>query len=120
MQDQYGVGRPEIHQELAMVVSNTISDPDFCVVSTASSVTIQPRTVSKGNAFLKLLQMMDVNREDIFVVGLGDADNDVGIFEESDLSVGVHERVFNLTDLSSTLGTLASKQVISMICKVNA
>jgi hydroxymethylpyrimidine pyrophosphatase-like HAD family hydrolase len=61
------------------------------LVSSNSSLSIQPKGINKGSAFLQALTLMDLNRNGLFVIGLGDALNDKEIFEQSDLGIAVRK-----------------------------
>lgn len=89
--------------------------PDTIEVShTGSSLSIQPKGVSKAQGFLKLLERAHVGRHRMTVVGMGDSPNDESIFREADLSIGVDKRVKSMVNLSMNRGVKSAAFVLAM------
>jgi len=87
--DREGRGVGAYYDKIAQWVLEQVDSSKVDVCSSGSSISFQPKNTSKGRAFEKLCQLEGWNREEMFVVGIGDAANDKGIFEVADLSVGV-------------------------------
>lgn len=79
-----------------------------------TSLTVQDGSVNKAAAFRTFLGSIGVARDDICVIGLGDADNDASIFAEADLSIGVHPRVKHLVDISMSRGIESTKELFKL------
>jgi HAD superfamily hydrolase (TIGR01484 family) len=119
LQDQDGKVDPINQQLLAEQIRELPISKLLQVVDTRASVTLQDHAVNKGSAFRALLSRQGIDRKDIFVVGMGDGENDAGIFAEADLRLGFSDTVSSIVDItipggadvtSTILKALASKR----------
>lgn len=115
LQDRHGDTSPERNRELARTIQGILPESPLQVVDTRASVTVQHRDVNKGRAFRSLLDMMGVERDSVYVVGLGDGPNDREIFEEADLSLGFSPAVSELVDIDIPTGHRAAADVLDII-----
>ena len=114
MRVQYigGVGDPTLYGELAQLLSERFDLTDLDLVSSNNSLSIQPRGINKGVAFLQALALEGIIRSSIFIVGLGDAPNDKELFEQADLRIGVRKEAEPLADIIVNEGDRATLVVM--------
>lgn len=117
LQDEKGVIHPDNQSWLAQAIRQLSLEKQLQVVNTRVSVTIQNKNVNKGTAFSKLLARRNVQRSDVFVVGMGDGHNDAEIFAQSDLRLGFSEEVKHLVDIVIPDGASAATQVLTAILR---
>lgn len=98
MQDEQGNKLPQHQQELAAQLRGLLPFDSLRIVDTRASVTIQHHSVSKGRTFRLCLADEGISREDVFVVGMGDGENDESIFGEADFSIGFSPVVRHMVD----------------------
>lgn len=121
LQNNQGVGQPQFQAWLcqkikdAPFVLNSSQLLDFSIRNTRSSVTIQHKDTSKGKAFEVTLKEMGISRSDIFVIGMGDAENDKEIFESADLSIGMSEQVRSMSEFCIPNGSNTIVQTLKLI-----
>jgi hydroxymethylpyrimidine pyrophosphatase-like HAD family hydrolase len=99
IQHASGIGDPTLYGELAQLLSGRFDLTDLDLVSSNNSLSIQPRGINKGKAFLEALTLLGLKRRSLFVVGLGDAPNDREIFEQSDLGIAVRKGAKDNADI---------------------
>jgi hydroxymethylpyrimidine pyrophosphatase-like HAD family hydrolase len=116
LQDEAGISLPHHQRWLAEQLRDIVpSSSPLQVVDTRASVTIQHRDVNKGTAFLKYLELEDIPRDSIYVIGLGDGENDAEIFDEADLSLGFSDAVSSIVDIDIPHGPRAIPHVLGII-----
>lgn len=91
IQHMSGVGDPSLYEELAQMLVGRFDLSNLDLVSSNNSLSVQPRGINKGTAFLQALAAMGIERSSLFVIGLGDAPNDREIFEQADLGFAVRK-----------------------------
>lgn len=112
IQHMSGVGDPTLYGELAQMLLRRLDLTNLDLVSSNNSLSIQPRGINKGTAFLQALVMMGLERSSLFVIGLGDAPNDREIFEQADLGIGVRKGAKAHADLVVDEGDRATLLVM--------
>lgn len=90
---------PADFSDLAEHVDSYLDPTQLKSVYTNGNVTVQGLDVSKASGFEAYLQKRGLKREDLFVVGMGDALNDTGIFASADLSIGFSSDVAEMVDI---------------------
>jgi HAD superfamily hydrolase (TIGR01484 family) len=63
-------------------------DKEFKVYEHADSVEIVPRSVNKGAALRKILELEKINRKD--TIAVGDSENDLSMLLEAGVSIGIN------------------------------
>ncbi len=115
LQDEHGNSQPKHQAWLAERLQQLVDDPSLCVVDTRASVTIQHKEVSKGRAFRHYLQLANILRDEVCIIGMGDGLNDRQLFEEADVSLGFSDVVRPLVDVSIPGGPRAIPHVLRVI-----
>jgi len=100
LQDAQGKTTPVDQEWLAEQVANALPDQELKVVDNRVSIGVQCQGISKVSAFHHYLRMAGISRDEIFVVGMGDGENDSEIFDEADLRIGFSPVVEHLVDIS--------------------
>lgn len=107
-----GVGDPTMYDELTQLLLGRFDLSGLELVSSNNSLSIQPRGINKGTAFLQALTMMNLRRGGLFVIGLGDAPNDREIFERADLGIAVRDGAKTSADIFVNQGDKATLLVM--------
>lgn len=115
LQDENGDAQPQHQAWLAKQLEQLIDNPELAVVDTRASVTIQSKEISKGRAFRHYLELANIQRSDVCVVGMGDGPNDQQIFEEADISLGFSDTVRPMVDIIVPHGPRAVPHVLQVI-----
>ena len=115
LQDDQGTSLPHHQQWLAERIRGLMPPSSLQVVDTRASVTIQHEDVNKGEAFRRYLGLVGVPRDSIYVIGMGDGENDAEIFDEADLSLGFSDSVSHMVDIDVPLGPQAIPHVLGVI-----
>lgn len=93
--------------------------PFIEIVSSGSSLGIQPKGVSKEVGIRTALARAGVNTTDVFLVGIGDNKNDAPLFDfisqNGGLSIGVRQETEGLADFIFNSGDEATLQVLKTI-----
>lgn len=84
------------------------------IVNSGNSLCLQHERVNKNRAFLKLLGRLGLSRLEIFVIAIGNAENDLSILEGADLSVGVSEDIFPIVDVKMSRGVKSTGVLLSL------
>jgi len=84
----------------------------FVAIHSGNSLTLQPKGIDKARAFREVLNGLGIERSEIQVIGVGDSANDEAIFEEADVSVGVHFDVAHLVDIAGLRGVETTKLLL--------
>lgn len=115
--DDYGV----ITDQLEEMFTDYI--PFIEIVSSGSSLGIQPRGVSKELGIRAALTCAGVNLADVFLVGIGDNKNDVPLFnlvrQNGGLTIGVRLETEGLTNFVFNGGDEATLQILKTINSLN-
>lgn len=109
------VGSPKIHQESGVFLKNTIGRNSISVICSDSSVSIHPSSISKGNTARMVLESLGIDRSKIFIVALGDADNDQSLFNFADLGIGVGPSTIGKSEVTCLGGEKTSIAIIKAI-----
>lgn len=115
IQHMSGVGDPSLYEDLVQMLSERFDLSNLDLVISNNSLSIQPRGINKGTAFLHALSVMGFKRSSLFVVGLGDAPNDREIFEQSDLGIGVRNEAGQFSDIIVNEGDKVTLAVIKAV-----
>lgn len=115
LEDDTGVVWPEHQNWLSEKLKLILTGVAVSVVNSRTSVTVQLEGIDKRRAFRTYLNLLGVNRDDICVIGLGDAENDFPIFEEADISIGFSDRVEEYTDLLAPNGVSDVANILNVI-----
>jgi hypothetical protein len=115
LQTPEGTINPIYQQWLAAEIRRLIANPLIEVVDNRNSVSIRPAGVNKGSGFRTYLDMTGMNRDDLFVFGLGDSDGDEELFKEADYRIGFSEDVLPIVDIHVPEGPSAAPSVLRMI-----
>ncbi len=108
------------HQKILHSQLLELNKPDgIAIVNGGGSLTIQSERINKARTFHKILNMLKVERDDVFVVGLGDGDNDKSIFEEADFSIGVNKEIGRFVDAAMQNGVESTKAVLRTLSKTS-
>jgi len=120
LQDEHGSSLPHHQQWLAERLRAIMSSSPLQVVDTRVSVTVQHADVNKGTAFRKYLELTGVLRDSIYVIGMGDGENDIELFNEADLRLGFSEAVASFVDIDIPHGPRAVPHIFKVIESSNA
>lgn len=115
LQDDRGNSLPHQQQWLAERIRGLMPPLPMQVVDTRASVTIQHKDVNKGSAFRTYLELIGIPRDSIYVIGMGDGENDTEIFDEADLSLGFSRAVSHMVDIDVPFGPQAVSHVLGVI-----
>lgn len=91
IQDEKGKGDPAPHA-LAEQILNTLIQPlglSLQAVSSNYSVSIQPKSISKARGLHAALKQYGIDRDDIFVIAMGDGPNDKELLQDADIGIAV-------------------------------
>lgn len=113
------VGSPLIHQESANFLRKNIISNHLVIVCSDSSVSIHPLSISKGNAVHHVISSLALDRSELFIVALGDADNDRSLFEMADIGIGVGMSTIGKSEITCLGGEKTSREVIKAISKLH-
>jgi hydroxymethylpyrimidine pyrophosphatase-like HAD family hydrolase len=107
----------EKHEWFARELSELIDTGAFNIVSSNDSVTIQAHGITKASAFRRLIEVQDLDRRGICVVGMGDGENDVPILDEADIAVsfGTNGILRSYSDIKMPGDHLSTSQVLGVI-----
>jgi hydroxymethylpyrimidine pyrophosphatase-like HAD family hydrolase len=111
LQDANGQTMPAHQQWLADQLRLMPPSSGLQVLNARASVTVQPIGVSKAGAFRTYLNLLDIPRDSVYVIGMGDAGNDATIFAEADLSLGFSDAVAHMVDIAMPAGTGTAVEV---------
>ncbi|MDQ3098126.1 MAG: HAD family hydrolase [bacterium] len=117
LQDDEGLTMPHCQEWLEENINSLISVPSMRVVNSRVSVTIQHKDINKRTAFQYYLSLQDIARDSIFVIGMGDGENDKEIFEEADLSLGFSDVVKSMVDIYVPHGAVVTPDILNRINK---
>lgn len=116
VQSRLGIGDPTAYTNLVDILLQSKLDLEgLRFVSSSSSLSIQAKDINKGNAFLRALKLLDIDRKDVFVIGLGDAENDQEIFQEADLGIAVRNPASHMADLFIDGGDKTALQIMRYV-----
>jgi hydroxymethylpyrimidine pyrophosphatase-like HAD family hydrolase len=99
VQDANGATTPDDQAWLLDKVNQSLPSPELVAVDNRVSIGVLHKDVNKVAAFMYYLTQTGTKREDIFVVGMGDGENDREILQESNLSIGFGEVVRKYVDI---------------------
>lgn len=117
LQDCNGNMLPEHQSWLAEQLAELVP-ASLHAMDTRASVVIQPAAVGKDTAFEAYLDLANIRREDIFVIGMGDGPNDAGIFATADVSLGFSEAVRHMVDIDVPGGVRAVPFLFDAVRKI--
>ncbi|MDO8619337.1 MAG: HAD-IIB family hydrolase [Candidatus Daviesbacteria bacterium] len=107
----------QIVQELKSILSDSLSFID--IVSSGSSLGIQPKGISKEVGIIAALEHAVINMEDVFLIGLGDNSNDKPMFDfvkrRGGITIGVRNTTEGLCDLTFNEGDEVSLQLLKIV-----
>jgi trehalose-6-phosphatase len=105
------------HTWLTKTLRDRIDIDGIEVVNTHDSVTIQSADVNKAKGFLRLLDELGINRNSIFMISMGDGENDVPMFHEADMSIafGDNRKVTPYADLNMGADSLSASRALNVI-----
>lgn len=114
-------GTPEdytsLKEQLQVIFPNALSQID--IVTSGSSLGIQPKGVSKETGIQAALVQSKMGIKDVFLVGMGDNKNDVPLFDfvkkNGGLTIGVRPITKSLCDLTLDGGDEVSLQVLRAV-----
>jgi HAD superfamily hydrolase (TIGR01484 family) len=112
------VGSSLIHGASSLFLREKIGNSKLSVISSGSSVSIHPATISKGNAVLQVIDNLGIDRNKLFIVGIGDADNDESLFQIADLGIGVEEATIGKSEITCLGGEDTTIAVIKAIGEI--
>lgn len=106
-----------LNEQLVSLFPDTMSQID--IVSSGSSLSMQPKGVDKGAGIMVALSRIGVNMHDVFLIGLGDNRNDEPLFsfvkKNQGLTIGVRPSVGNMCDFIFDGGDEVSTQVLKIV-----
>jgi hydroxymethylpyrimidine pyrophosphatase-like HAD family hydrolase len=104
MQDTNGVTTPEDQERLFDQVRKVLPTDELMAVDNRVSIGVQNCEINKMITFHYYLKLEGIERDNIFLIGMGDGKNDEEIFRKSNLRVGFSSIVKPYVDIS-LLGT---------------
>lgn len=116
LRDGQGVALPHHQAWLTGHLQEVLPAP-LRVIDTRVSAIVQHRAVNKGEAFRRYLALVGIPRGSVYVVGMGDGENDEAIFAEADLRLGFSEAVTSMVDISIPEGPRAVQHVLKLVGK---
>ena len=117
-------GNPDTHKQVAMVFQNLVTDHKLQAITTGSSVSIHAPAICKGDAVMQALfktsplQKIHWERNDVFLITLGDNENDASLFQIADLSIGVSRHTLGLSNITCSGGELVALAALQKIVEV--
>lgn len=113
LQDQKGFTMPHYQEWLEDSINAVISTPNLRVVNSRVSVTIQHKNINKRTAFQHYLNIRNISRDNVFVIGMGDGENDKEIFDEADLRIGFSDAVKSMVDINVPHGAILTPDILN-------
>lgn len=106
-------GMPELYYDLLNFIEEQFDLDGFVPVSSHNSLSIQPKSCNKLTGIEKVLELMQIPRENIFLIGLGDAENDKELLEGSNLGIAVRKDAAEYADICVDMGEITSLALLS-------
>jgi hydroxymethylpyrimidine pyrophosphatase-like HAD family hydrolase len=118
-------GTPETHKLVASFLGPLLAEHSLVAVTSGSSVSIHAPNIRKGDAVRHILfdfspfEEHPWNHSDVFIVTLGDNENDTSLFEIADLGIGVSSHTQGLSDITCPGGEKTALAVLQKIVEVS-
>lgn len=114
LQDAQGKSLPGDQRLLKETMLDFGIPDDIDIVHSGNSLIVQQSGISKATGFLALLKELNVARDEFCLMAIGDSENDISLFKEADLSVGVNERVAKHVDIAMKRGPASTKVALKV------
>ena len=109
------VGIPDLYGELSTFIESQFDLDSFSVVSSLNSLSIQLKNINKLVGVKKAIELLGLKRNEIFLIGMGDAPNDKELLEGADLSIAVREGASQYAKLFINQGDVAAIMTLNHI-----
>lgn len=98
----------------ALLNSEFVQNYDF-VQSSPNYYELLPKNASKGNAAIKLAEILGINKN--MIIGVGDNENDISLIEKSGVGIAVSNAVDDVLKIADYVTVDNNKSAISAIIK---
>lgn len=109
------VGMPDLHEDLENFINSQFNLDGFIAVSSLNSLSVQPKNSNKLNGVVKALETINLERKEIFLIGMGDAPNDKELLEGADLGIAVRSGASKNADIFVDAGENVILNVLELL-----
>lgn len=117
-------GNAATHKEVAKHIQHILLPHNLIAVTSGSSVSIHAPDIQKGETAVHALfnisplNKFHLNRKDVFLITLGDNENDFSLFDIADLGIGVSALTLGHSDLTCVHGAEVSLEIIKKVGEI--